>query len=65
MQDILRQSGEGLMAQMDPTGTMSKTDGTGLVFAKKERFGGEENDGTRTGPIMQKRFKRTTGHFFA
>ena len=32
---------------------------------KKERFGGEENDGNNDGPIMQKRFKRTTAHFFA
>jgi hypothetical protein len=32
---------------------------------KKERFGGEENDGNNDGPIMQKRFKRTTAHFFS
>jgi len=44
---------------------MNNTDPRGLVFQQKERFGGEENDGTRTGPIMQKRFKRTTGHFYA
>ena len=37
----------------------------GFNTARKERFGGEENDGNNDGPIMQKRFKRTTAHFFA
>jgi hypothetical protein len=38
---------------------------SGITFHQKDRFGGEENDGQRTGPIMQKRFKRTTQHFYA
>jgi len=35
-------------------------------YALKERtyFGGEENNGQNEGPIMQKRFKRSAGHFF-
>jgi hypothetical protein len=59
MRDILQQSQNAMCARMN------NTDPRGLVFQQKERFGGEENDGTRTGPIMQKRFKRTTGHFYA
>jgi len=38
--------------------------GDTFTIKQKERFGGEENDGTHSGPLMQKRFKRTTGHFF-
>jgi len=59
MQETLQQSKQGMMRMMN------NTDPNGLVFQQKDRFGGEENDGTRTGPIMQKRFKRTTGHFYA
>lgn len=55
MQDVLKTAGSGMFA---------KTDTSGIVFQSKSRFGGEENDGTKTGPIMQKRFKRTTGHFY-
>jgi len=43
---------------------MNNTFGDSFTIKNKERFGGEENDGTHSGPLMQKRFKRTTGHFF-
>jgi len=44
MEEILRRSTQNL-AQMMNTGD-------DCVFQQKDRFGGEENDGTRTGPIM-------------
>jgi len=46
MEEILRQSSQGMMQMMNTT------DSAGVVFQQKDRFGGEENDGTRTGPIM-------------
>jgi len=46
-------------------GNSMATTMTNFTTTKKERFGGEENDGNNDGPIMQKRFKRTTAHFFA
>jgi hypothetical protein len=62
MQDIFRSNGAALMQQVDPSQTMNQS---GITFHQKDRFGGEENDGSKTGPIMQKRFKRTTQHFYA
>jgi hypothetical protein len=50
---------------MSPLGNSMGSTFSNFNTVKKERFGGEENDGNNDGPIMQKRFKRTTAHFFA
>lgn len=62
--DLANMTARGL-SSAHQANRMNNTFGDTFTIKNKERFGGEENDGTHSGPLMQKRFKRTTGHFFS